>query len=133
MSIKPNETYDKMVPKLKFSHKFLKGKHVLNESGKVQAFEDESTEEEKGSQEVLTPVGAIPISIRMKVRIVANLQASVNFLQKHYDNLRAEATFTKKTIDKKYLNKIYLILKQCCFIWQLCIIKKGREKMKQGE
>ncbi|KAH1055197.1 hypothetical protein J1N35_033262 [Gossypium stocksii] len=90
MSIKPNETYDKMVFKFKFSHKLLEGKHVLNESGKVQASEDEFAEEEKCSQEVLTPVGTIPISIRIKVRIVANLQATVNFLQIHYDKLRAE-------------------------------------------
>ncbi|KAH1121317.1 hypothetical protein J1N35_004477 [Gossypium stocksii] len=44
--VKSEKTYKKIVPKLKLSHKWLGGKHVINESEKVQSSEDETVEEE---------------------------------------------------------------------------------------
>ncbi|KAH1073139.1 hypothetical protein J1N35_025467 [Gossypium stocksii] len=70
---------------------FSLGKHVLNEPNKVQDSKDKFVEVEDGGQEVPAPPGTIPILKGMKARIVADLQASVDFGQKHYDKKRKKS------------------------------------------
>lgn len=47
------------------------------------------------------PASTIPVLKGMKARNVADLQASIDFLQKHYDKLKEKTKAVKKLINKQ--------------------------------
>ncbi|KAK5793590.1 hypothetical protein PVK06_034742 [Gossypium arboreum] len=94
------ETYEKIGPELKFSHKWLERKHVISKLETVQVFKDEITEKELGGQEVPTLLGTIRITKGKKTRAVVDLQALVEYFQKHFDKLKEDDNVVKKVIDR---------------------------------
>ncbi|MBA0655192.1 hypothetical protein Goklo_007700 [Gossypium klotzschianum] len=95
------EQFKKPVLELKFSHKWLEGKHTVNDLAKEpydSKFDNTGKEEDTQSKDVPTTTGTKFILSNIKQRIIDELNSNIEFNQRHVERMQAEANVVKKVV-----------------------------------
>ncbi|KAH1072273.1 hypothetical protein J1N35_024601 [Gossypium stocksii] len=93
--------FKKLVLELKFSHKWLEGKHTVNDLAKEPYdFKSDNTgkEEDTQSKDVPITIGTKFIPSNIKQRIIDELNSNIEFNQRHVGRMQVEANVVKKVL-----------------------------------
>ncbi|KAK5774977.1 hypothetical protein PVK06_042842 [Gossypium arboreum] len=100
--VRPTEQFEKTTPELEFSHKWLEGKHAVNEPKEVSDLEfKKAKKKEIGDQGVPTAASIHSIPKGLKVKTIADLRASIEFNQRHYVSCELKLKLSKTWLTKR--------------------------------